>query len=251
MRTLPVVLVAALLVLISAVAASPAADRQLAHAVYFKLKEPSAAAREALVAGCQKFLSGHEGTVYFAVGLLAEELNRDVNVRDFDVTLYVVFANKAAHDQYQKHPRHLKFIEEFESSWDSVRVFDTYLAAAGSDQPKVAADKRPDPKPTRMALPDAASFFAGMIEGQVVEQRDAGVVVLVTKVARQWEHSKAKDAQSLVGKRVLVVGSKERPVSRFLASLKAGETVELDVAHREGEQLVILELTAEQRKRAD
>ncbi len=91
---------------------------------------------KSLVAGCQKFLAGHEGTVYFAVGVLAEEMNRDVNVRDFDVALYVVFANKAAHDQYSSHPRHLKFIEEFKSSWDSVRVFDAYLAPAKLDKPR-------------------------------------------------------------------------------------------------------------------
>jgi hypothetical protein len=251
MRTPPAVLVTAFLALIVAVTASQAADRQLSHAVYFKLKEPSPAAREALVAGCKKFLSGHEGTVYFAVGVLAEELNRDVNVRDFDVALYVVFANRAAHDRYQEHPRHLKFIEEFKPQWDSVRVFDAYLAAAEADRPKAAADRRPDPKPTRIAVPDAATSFAGMIEGQVVENRDAGVVVLVKKVARQWEHSKAKDPQALVGQRVLVAASQAGPVARFLASLKTGETVELDVAHREGERLVILELSAEQRKRAE
>ena len=136
MRPTSAVLVTALLLLIPAVTATEAADRQLAHAVYFKLKQPSPAARESLVAGCQKFLAGHEGTVYFAVGVLAEEMNRDVNVRDFDVALYLVFASKAAHDQYSSHPRHLKFIEEFKSSWDSVRVFDAFLAPAKIDKPR-------------------------------------------------------------------------------------------------------------------
>ncbi|HPM81267.1 MAG TPA: Dabb family protein [Candidatus Anammoximicrobium sp.] len=127
-------LVTALLLLVSGV--TEAADRQLAHAVYFKLKDSSPAAREALVAGCQKFLAGHEGVVYFAAGVLAEEMNRDVNVRDFDVALLIVFANKAAHDQYSSHPRHMKFIEEFKSSWDSVRVFDAYLATPAAEQGK-------------------------------------------------------------------------------------------------------------------
>ncbi len=183
--------------------------------------------------------------------MLAEELNREVNVCDFDVALYVVFANKAAHDQYQTHPRHLQFIDEFKSLWDSVRVFDAYLAAAETDRPKAPGDKTPDPKSTRIALPDAAAHFAGMIEGKVVEKREGRVVVLVEKVARQWEHSKAKDPQALVGKRVLVAAGKHAPVARFVAGLKEGETVELDVANREGEELVILELTAEQRKRVE
>jgi hypothetical protein len=39
------------------------------------------------------------------------------------------------------------------------------------------------------------------------------------------------------------------PVARFIASLKVGETVEIDVAHRDGEALTILELTGDQRER--
>jgi hypothetical protein len=62
---------------------------------------------------------------------LAEDLARDVNIRDFDVFLLVVFKNKAAHDKYQTDPRHLKFVEEFKETWDNVRVFDSYLAPAG------------------------------------------------------------------------------------------------------------------------
>jgi len=136
MRPTSAVLVTVLVSLISAATTATAADRQLAHAVYFKLKDPSPAARDALVAGCQKFLAGHEGTVYFAVGVLAEEMKRDVNVRDYDVALLLVFASKAAHDQYAVHPRHMKFIEEFKSSWDNVRVFDAYLAPANPDTPR-------------------------------------------------------------------------------------------------------------------
>ena len=84
--------------------AAQAAEPQLVHAVYFKLKQSSADAREKLVHGCREFLTGHEGTVFFSAGVLAEELNRDVNVRDFDVALVVVFQNKAAHDAYAVHP---------------------------------------------------------------------------------------------------------------------------------------------------
>ncbi len=106
---------------------SAAEDAQLAHMVYFKLKESTPEARQKLVAACQKYLSGHEGTVYFSVGVLAEDLNREVNDRDFDVALHLVFANKAAHDKYQSHPRHLQFIEENRASWARVRVFDAYV----------------------------------------------------------------------------------------------------------------------------
>ena len=111
------------------VSAGPAraAEPQLAHMVYFKLNDSSSQARQKLVADCHKYLSGHEGTVYFSVGTLVEELSRPVNDKDFDVALHVVFKNKAAHDAYQPHPRHLKFIEENKPSWAKVRVFDSYL----------------------------------------------------------------------------------------------------------------------------
>jgi hypothetical protein len=96
--------------------------------VYFKLKDSSGANRAKLAAACKLFLAGHEGTVSFATGTLAGDLNRDVNDRDFDVSLHLVFANKEAHDKYQVHPRHLKFIDENKENWEKVRVFDSYLS---------------------------------------------------------------------------------------------------------------------------
>jgi hypothetical protein len=109
-----------------------AAESQLAHMVYFKLKDSSATNRARLVAACKAYLSGHEGTVFFAAGTLAADLNREVNDRDFDVSLHIVFVNKAAHDKYQEHARHLKFIEENRANWEKVRVFDSYLTPAPS-----------------------------------------------------------------------------------------------------------------------
>ena len=108
-----------------------AGERQLAHMVYFKVKKDDGGAKDKLVIACKKYLSDHEGTVYFSVGVVAEELDRDVNDLDFDVSLNLVFRNKAAHDKYQTHPRHLKFIEENKESWANVRVFDSYLAVPG------------------------------------------------------------------------------------------------------------------------
>ena len=103
---------------------------QLAHMVYFKLKDNSGAARAKLVAACKLLLTGHEGTVSFATGILARELKREVNDQNFDVSLHIVFANKAAHDKYQDHPRHLKFVEDNKENWEKVRVFDSYLSPA-------------------------------------------------------------------------------------------------------------------------
>jgi hypothetical protein len=107
-----------------------AAEPQLAHMVYFKLKDSSDASKDKLVAACQEYLSEHEGTIYFSVGAIAKDLKRDVNDKDFDVALNLVFRDKAAHDKYSAHERHMKFIEKCKDGWDKVRVFDSYIAAS-------------------------------------------------------------------------------------------------------------------------
>lgn len=99
----------------------------LAHNVYFALNDNSPEAKSRLVAACKKYLTGHPGTVFFAAGVLAEELNREVNVRDFDVALHVIFKDQAAHDQYQEAERHLQFIKENKDNWKNVRVFDSVV----------------------------------------------------------------------------------------------------------------------------
>lgn len=99
----------------------------LAHMVYFTLEDASSEAVDKLVRSCHEHLSGHEGTVFFAAGTLVEDLARPVNVCDFHVALHVVFNSRAAHDAYQQHERHLKFIEQNKDNWSQVRVFDSYV----------------------------------------------------------------------------------------------------------------------------
>lgn len=115
-------------------------ERMLAHDVYFSLKDNSPEAKAKLVAACKKYLAGHPGTVWFAAGSLAEDFQREVNDRDFDVALCLVFKDKAAHDAYQKHERHLKFIEENKDNWKKVRVFDSYLDVTDHGQIAPAAE---------------------------------------------------------------------------------------------------------------
>jgi len=115
-------------VVLAMVHSAGAAEPQLAHIVYFKLKDNSAAAKDKLIGACHKYLSGHDGTVYFSVGTLVPDLDREVNQRDWDVALHVVFKDRAAHDAYQVHPRHKQFIEENRENWDKVKVYDSYLS---------------------------------------------------------------------------------------------------------------------------
>ena len=101
---------------------------QLSHAVYFTLKNRTPEAAAKLVASCQKHLTGHPGTVFFSAGTCAAEYDREVNDRDYDVALTIVFESHAAHDVYQTAPRHEQFIAENATDWAKVRVFDANLA---------------------------------------------------------------------------------------------------------------------------
>ena len=99
----------------------------ISHNVYFSLKDKSLAAQSLLIDACKKYLTGHPGEVFFAVGVLAHELNRPVNDLDFEVALHIVFQTQADHDSYQVAPRHIAFIQENEANWKKVRVFDSVV----------------------------------------------------------------------------------------------------------------------------
>lgn len=99
----------------------------IAHNVYFTLKDNSPAAKRALLDACAKYLTGHPGTIHLWCGTLAEDHVRDVNDRDWDVGLHVIFQDKAAHDYYHDHPNHQQFVAEMGSNWAASRVFDTWL----------------------------------------------------------------------------------------------------------------------------
>jgi hypothetical protein len=93
--------------------------------VFFTLKDHSTDSREAFVRSCHKYLSGHDGVVYFSVGTVAEKVEPGVGVNDFDVALHLVFENKEAGAKYLKHPRHVQFVDENKAKFEKVRVFDS------------------------------------------------------------------------------------------------------------------------------
>jgi hypothetical protein len=105
------------------------AEPQLAHMVFFALKDRSNESREKFLASCEKYLAEHEGTVYFSVGTIAEDkdVEEPVSVKDFDVALHVVFENKAAKVKYLSSERHKQFVDENRASFAGVRVFDSFL----------------------------------------------------------------------------------------------------------------------------
>ncbi len=109
------------------------ANPQLAHMVFFALKDHSKESRERFIASCEKYLADHEGTAYFSVGTIAEDKDvlEPVSVKDFDVALHVVFENKAAKATYLASERHKQFVDENRESFAGVRVFDSFLKPAG------------------------------------------------------------------------------------------------------------------------
>ena len=97
----------------------------LSHDVFFSLRDRSPEAVARLVAACHECLGRHAGILFFGAGAREEGLEREVNDRDFDVALHVVFADRAAHDAYQAAAEHQRFIEENRDNWARVRVFDS------------------------------------------------------------------------------------------------------------------------------
>lgn len=119
------------LVAIASAAAFNKKDAQprQAHSVFFTLKDNSPEARAEFIKSCQKYLTGHEGAISVSFGTIAEDVvEPNVSVRDFDISLLVVFENKEAGQKYLVAPRHLQFVKENKDKFAKVRVFDSYLA---------------------------------------------------------------------------------------------------------------------------
>jgi hypothetical protein len=111
----------------SAAATADGQSEPLAHIVFFTLAESNDENRSKLVDACKKYLDKHDGIVYFGVGVNAPEYDREVNDRDYDVALHLIFKTAKDQDTYQAHPRHVKFVEECQGLLKKVRVFDSRL----------------------------------------------------------------------------------------------------------------------------
>ncbi|QDV36378.1 Dabb family protein [Tautonia plasticadhaerens] len=101
--------------------------KELAHMVFFTLKVRSEESRQRFVDSCHTYLADIEGTTYFSVGTIAEDVEEPVSVKDWDVALHVVFRDKATKEAYLVHPQHERFVEENRPHFAKVRVFDSYL----------------------------------------------------------------------------------------------------------------------------
>lgn len=99
-------------------------EEAISHVVYFELKDSSPEAKQKLVDSCYKYAKNHEGVLYFSAGKRAPEFNREVNAKDWDVAMHIVFKDKKSHDKYQDHADHRRLIEENKANVKSIKVYD-------------------------------------------------------------------------------------------------------------------------------
>ena len=82
------------------------------HVVVFWTHSDDPMASEELVAGAVKHLKSIPGILHFHVGRMVPS-HRPVVERSYQVALNFVFADKKAQDDYQVHPRHVAFVENY------------------------------------------------------------------------------------------------------------------------------------------
>ncbi|QRR03211.1 Dabb family protein [Dyadobacter sandarakinus] len=93
------------------------------HNVFFWLKEKdNQEAKSALLAGI-KSLEAIESIDKAYIGEPAGT-RRPVIDASYDFAEVLVFADEAAHDEYQVHPLHTKFVEECAHLWEKVVIYD-------------------------------------------------------------------------------------------------------------------------------
>lgn len=97
----------------------------LIHHVFFWLKNPSS--KEDLVKLIEgiRTLQKIETLREFRIGQPAKTPKRSVIDDSYAVSLYTLFDDVKAHDVYQEHPIHKKFIEGYSSLWSKVQVYDS------------------------------------------------------------------------------------------------------------------------------
>ena len=94
------------------------------HHVYFWLKKPVTQKVRNKFKKALKELVTIETIIGNNLGIPAKT-NRDVIDSSYTYSLLVTFRNKEDQDIYQTHPTHLKFIDDCQSLWEKVVVYDS------------------------------------------------------------------------------------------------------------------------------
>ena len=98
--------------------------KQLAHHVFFWLKNPdSSADRDKLIEGL-KTLKKIETIKKLHIGVPASTEKRDVVDNSYHVSELMFFDDVEGQNVYQVHPIHKKFIDDCSHLWSKVLVYD-------------------------------------------------------------------------------------------------------------------------------
>jgi hypothetical protein len=119
----------------------------ITHAVLIRLKDPARTAE--LVRDCDASLPAIEGVDGYSCGVPLDMGRSNVS-GDYDVGIYVGFADESAYRAYLDDPRHLSLVERWRDGWQSVRIFDV---VQGSSAPRLVG---PEPATPAVAVPAAA-----------------------------------------------------------------------------------------------
>ena len=98
------------------------------HSVYFWIAEGAKAS--VLADSCQRLLPAIPGIVRFTVGVPAGTQRAAVD-NSYGVALLIEFVDVLAHDTYQTHPDHQRFVDECRPLWSHVQIYDV-LTESGS-----------------------------------------------------------------------------------------------------------------------
>ncbi len=99
--------------------------RQLVHHVYFWLKNPdSKEDLNKLIEGLNSLKTIRQLRVA-KIGVPAATEKRDVVDNSYSVSWLNIFDDVKAHDEYQVHPTHVKFVDSYKHLWQKVVVYDS------------------------------------------------------------------------------------------------------------------------------
>jgi hypothetical protein len=99
--------------------------KQLAHHVFFWLKNPSSKEDlNKLIEGLRT-LEKIETVKKLHIGVPATTEKRDVVDNSYSVSELMFFDDVAGQDAYQVHPLHKKFVENYSHLWSKVVVYDS------------------------------------------------------------------------------------------------------------------------------
>ncbi len=100
---------------------------KILHHVFFWLNAPgSDADRRELIRGLQT-LKRIRLIKDLIIGIPASTQKRDVIDSSYDVSALMYFDDVESQDEYQVHPKHTEFVEQYKHLWNRVVVYDSLI----------------------------------------------------------------------------------------------------------------------------